>query len=196
MTFPTLRRFSHLRTLVQALGLCLLGVFLGCAQNDPGTKGGVTGSGGSSTAIRLDKSSITLQGVSNSATLPTTSLIATYSGTTPVVGFPAGTATVTWISVQKVTDTGGVATYTVSAATTAMAPGTYTTTLRFATAMADGSSPVYVDLPITYTLTATIVAGEAAPAAGEAIPAKASEAQAALAQATGIGHLVWATPAE
>lgn len=200
MTFPSLPRISPVRALAHAIGIGLLGVFLGCAQNAPGTKGGVSGSSGSSTSIRLDKTSITLQGVSNSGNLASANLTVTYTGTTPVVGYPAGTPAVTWIGIHPITLGSGVDTYSVSASTDVLTPGTYTTTLRFATALPDGSSPVYVDLPITYTLTATIVAGEAVQVTqvgmGEPVRVKPSPADAALAQATGIEHILSTRAAE
>ena len=180
--------------------LALAGLLTGCAQNDLSSKsttgGGTSGSSSGAVTISLDKSSLMLQGVSNSGTLPSANFQVTYTGDHVVVGAPTGTSVATWISLRTSALSIGHATYLASATTTAMTAGTYTTTLRFSTARADGSGATYVDLPVSYVLTASEVVLEAPKpeAAAQAEPAPVSPADEALAKATGIEHILQVTP--
>ncbi len=193
---PACRRSHPSASRTWVLGLGLVGLLTGCAQNDLSNRTGSTTTSGGAPSVSLDRSTVTLQSVTNSGTLPSVNLVATYSGDKMVVGVPAGTPSPTWLSVSTNSLTPGRVVYILAATTTAMTAGTYTTTLRFSTARADGSGATYKDLPVTYTLTAALVAEGATPILAPAPEPEAPKVPAdleAFAQSMGIGHILWAS---
>ena len=185
-----------LLSLRHAFGPMLLAAALACSQNPKtGTGTGPSGSGSNALTVTLDKTSAALTAVQGGPS-PATTVKATYTGAGLVVGIPAGANAASWLTVTPVTLSTGVATYSLQVNSTSGSLGTVTTTLRFVTAQSDGSGAVYVDLPVSLTLTATDVEG-AAPAIPPAADAKLlplTPAQEALAREASLDRVLAAVP--
>ena len=76
-----------------------------------------------------------------------------------VFGYPPGTPEPAWLGVSGALVAQHRAEVTVRPATTALAAGTYTTTLRLVTTSQSGSGPVSRDVAITYTVRQGLTAG-------------------------------------
>lgn len=179
-----------------ALALGLAGLLVACAQNDNTQKGGTTSTSNSSLTVDLDKTAITLI-TSQGGPMPSVTVNVRYTGATLAIGIPAGANAATWLTVVPITVTTGQGSYSVNATNTSLTPGTYTTTLRFATARTDGTGAVYVDVPVSYTITApeVVQAGAEAPRAAEGPQAPtAPERPVPPALSSLLDRILWAAP--
>jgi hypothetical protein len=130
-----------------------------------GDSGGGSSAGGGSgggTSISLSVSSVSWTiGEGDPSPAPIDVNI-TYSGAGVVVGYAPGVPQPNWLVVGQATGTATTATVSLSAVDVVSA-GTYTTSVRFATGLSDGSAIKYVDLPVTLTVTASPLAISVAP---------------------------------
>jgi hypothetical protein len=111
-----------------------------------GGGGGGDGSSRSDTSLSLDKTSLSFSGDA-----PAQTVVATFRGDGVVVGTLPGQTLPLWLSVTAPGASASPATITVST-NAPVPPGRYTTTLRFATGRADGTSVVTQDVAVTYTV--------------------------------------------
>lgn len=108
--------------------------------------------------VTLDRSSVLLvTGTNNASDVPSQVVRATFTGAGLAVGTLPGTTLPAWLSVtapSTATTTTTVA-VTVAALPQGLAPGDYTTTLRFATANADKSDLSFRDIVVTLAVVPT-----------------------------------------
>jgi len=184
------------RPLGRALALGLSGLLLACAQNDSTPKGGTTSTSNSALTVEVDRTAINLTTFQGGPG-PSVTVNVRYTGASLAIGFPPGANTATWLTVVPVTVTAGQGSYAVNAMNTNLTVGTYTTTLRFLTARSDGTGSVYVDVPVSYTITApeVVQAGAEAPRTAEGSRAPtASERPVPPALSPLFDRILWAAP--
>ena len=113
------------------------------------------GGGGSSAplySISVAPQSVSLSGISG-AKPPSQSVTVTFVGPGVVVGTLPGQTEPSWLSVSAPTQSTSPLTVTIGA-TASVQPGSYSTTLRFATGSASGTNVVYTDVPIALKMVA------------------------------------------
>ncbi|MGH8446607.1 MAG: BACON domain-containing protein, partial [Solimonas sp.] len=138
---------SGARAWAAALCLGLLSILSAC--------GG--GGGGSSTSISVEPDFLTFEKAMDQ--LVTTNAKVIFRGDGVVVGSPPNVSFPAWLSVSAADSTADSATFIISASTYGMTPGTYRTTLRFATgrlppggALEDATDISYDDVQVTLTV--------------------------------------------
>lgn len=117
------------------------------------------GGGGSSSpppppsySISVSPQSVSLSGVAG-AQPPSQSVTVTFVGAGVVVGTLPGQTAPTWLDVSAPGQASSPVTVGI-AAMASVAPGSYSTTLRFATGSASGANVVYTDVPVTLQMVA------------------------------------------
>jgi hypothetical protein len=116
--------------------------------------GGGGGSGGPATSISASPTSVSFTAVEGDATPPAPATVQiTYQGAAVVAGYAPGVTAPSWLTVAQqgaATTTTAAFSFTVSDTSTV---DTRSTSLRFATGLADQTKVVYADVPVTYTVT-------------------------------------------
>ena len=136
-----------------AWGLLLL-VFAGCGGGGGGDAGG--GSAGASTnSISLGTSQLSLV-YSGGSTATAQTVQVSFRGAGVVVATLPGQTQPAWLSVSAGASSSSNAAIVISADPSGLGPGSYSTTLRFATGDADGTHVVTRDLPVTFTYVHTV----------------------------------------
>jgi hypothetical protein len=112
------------------------------------------GGGGQGNSISISPTSLTFNAAPNGQLPPSQQVAATYQGAGVVVGYPTGSSVPSWLSIQTAANSAtDPATFNIAVNSTNFTDGqVLTTTVRFVTGNADGSDPVYVDMPVTYNV--------------------------------------------
>ena len=115
--------------------------------------GGGSGSGAPPTSISVTPSAITFTAVEGDQSPAPASAHVNFHGAAVVVGYAPGIPQPAWLSVaQQGAATASTVDFSLTATDTSTV-GTRTTTVRFATGLADESQVVFSDLPVTFTVT-------------------------------------------
>ena len=145
------------KNLGRSIAVCAL-LLAACGGGGGGGGGGpAVGSGGS---LTLAPTSLSFVADQNGAVPASKNIIATFNEATVaffVVGIPAGQPVPPWLNFSYSGNASPI-TVTIGPNTTAMAPGTYSATVRIVTAAADQSVISLRDAPVTYTLNGIIAA--------------------------------------
>jgi hypothetical protein len=119
--------------------------------------GGGGGGGGGTPAtptytISLTTTALTFSGP-ELTTIPPQAVGVTFSGAGVVVGTPPGQTPPTWLVLEAHSQSSSTqVSFPIRVVTAGLAPGTYSTTLRFVTGDANGNNAVFADLPLTLTV--------------------------------------------
>ena len=115
--------------------------------------GGGSGSGAPPTSISVTPSAITFTAVEGDQSPAPASAHVNFHGAAVVVGYAPGIPQPAWLSVaQQGAATASTVDFSLTATDTSTV-GTRTTTVRFATGLADETQVVFSDLPVTFTVT-------------------------------------------
>lgn len=115
------------------------------------------GGGGKSspgTSIHVSPASLTFDAPLNGPVPAPQTLTFSYAGDGCVVGYPTGVPTPSWMSAQLISYTASGGAVSVAINGTNLAPGSYSTTLRFVSGHKDGTALVTQDVPITFVVSA------------------------------------------
>jgi hypothetical protein len=113
--------------------------------------GGGGGGGGNNTSISLSPTSVTINGTQGAVPPAAVTVHVNFVGDGVVVGYAPGVQQPSWLGVSTLGNTNTTADFALTV-TTNLAPGTYTTSLRFVTGREDGTALRSVDLPVSYTV--------------------------------------------
>ncbi|GFE83209.1 hypothetical protein GCM10011487_52090 [Steroidobacter agaridevorans] len=136
-----------LRRILGAFAILLL--LAGCGGGGGG--GGGDGSSNGRHSISLSTGSLSFSGVQYT-TIPAQTVTATFKGDGVAVGTLPGQVPVSWLQVLSTGTSGNQATFSVQVTPGGLPVGTHTSTLRFLSGAADGSSVVHRDLTVTLNL--------------------------------------------
>lgn len=141
-----------MRNSVRALSGLLLITLAACGG------GGGGGGGGPATSISISPTSLSFTAVQGDPSPAAQSVQVSYQGAAVAAGYAPGVAQPGWLTVeQQGTATSTSAGFSLSVLDTSTV-GTQSVSVRFATGLANETDLVYVDLPVTFTVTASDLA--------------------------------------
>src|SRR5712691_5891446 len=165
-------------------------ILLASCGGGGGGGGGAPGSGGS---LVINPTALNFSAEQNGTNPPPQGVTAAYTEPNVailVAGFPAGTTPPTWLDL---TISGLSSPFTVNVIpnTTVLSPGTYTATVRIATAAADHTLISFRDASVSYTINGFVTASSASLSFDELVGQTTPGAQNLMVSDTGNGSYAW-----